>query len=315
MEKDLDVIVVGELNVDLILNSIQGFPVVGKEIIAKNMDLTLGSSSAIFASNISKLGAKTAIIGKVGKDLFGKLIISSLQESGVDVSLIIEDAFLTTGATVVLNVDEDRANLTHPGAMDHLVFEDIGIEQLQRARHLHLSSVFLQNGLQKDVGRLFKLAKQLGLTTSFDMQWDPNEKWELDLPGILPHVDIFLPNQTELLLATKSTLLEEAIEKVKKWCKVLVIKRGRKGSLVFYNGKSRDMPPFLNEKVVDSIGAGDSFNAGFVWKYINQSPVEECQRFGNLTGAVSTTYPGGTTAFKNMEVFKQIALEKFGESL
>lgn len=314
MEKLYDVLVVGELNVDLILDEIEKFPEVGKEVLAQKMTLTLGSSSAIFASNISSLGARVAFIGKIGKDKFGEVVLESLQKNKVDISMIKVDEHLGTGATVVLNVDEDRANTTYPGAMDYLTIDDIGNEELKKVRHLHFSSYFLQPGMWGSLGELFRRAKAHGLTTSFDMQWDPKETWTLDVADVLPHVDVFLPNETELMLLSGKNSLEEAIESVKEYTNILVIKRGNKGSLVYNNGELTELPAFLNRNVVDAIGAGDSFNAGFIYKFVNGSDIAECQKFGNLTGAVSTTAAGGTTAFQDYEQFKKTAKERFGYS-
>ncbi len=312
MEKMYDVLVVGELNVDLILDDIEKFPEVGKEVLAQKMTLTLGSSSAIFASNISSLGAKVAFIGKIGKDKFGEVVLESLQNNNVDISMIKIDNTLGTGATVVLNVEEDRANTTYPGAMDHLTINDISDDDLKKAKHLHFSSYFLQPGMWGSLGELFRRAKKLGLTTSFDMQWDPQETWKLDIADVLPFVDVFLPNENELKLLTGKSDLNEAIDSVKSYTNVLVIKRGNKGSMVYTNNQLLDLAPFLNTQVVDAIGAGDSFNAGFISKFILGSDIAECQRFGNLTGAVSTTAAGGTTAFKEPGNFKGIAKNKFG---
>ncbi len=312
MEKLYDVLVVGELNVDLILDEIEKFPEVGKEVLAQKMTLTLGSSSAIFASNISSLGARVAFIGKIGNDKFGEVVLESLQKNKVDISMIKVDEHLGTGATVVLNVDEDRANTTYPGAMDFLTIDDIGDEELKKARHLHFSSYFLQPGMWGSLGDLFRRAKAHGLTTSFDMQWDPQETWKLDVADVLPHVDVFLPNETELVLLSGKNSMEEAIESVKEHANILVIKRGNKGSLVYNNGELTELPAFLNRNVVDAIGAGDSFNAGFISKFINGNSIAECQKYGNLTGAVSTTAAGGTTAFQDYEQFKKTAKERFG---
>lgn len=312
MEKMYDVLVVGELNVDLILDEIEKFPEVGKEVLAQRMTLTLGSSSAIFASNISSLGARVAFIGKIGKDKFGEVVLESLQKNKVDISMIKVDEHLGTGATVILNVDEDRANTTYPGAMDYLTIDDIGDEELKKARHLHFSSYFLQPGMWGSLGDLFRKAKAHGLTTSFDMQWDPKETWKLDVADVLPHVDVFLPNETELKLLTGKDTMDEAIEAVKEYANILVIKRGNKGSVVFCEGQLVEMPAFLNKNVVDAIGAGDSFNAGFIYKFIQGKEIAECQKFGNLTGAVSTTAAGGTTAFEDYERFKQTAKKQFG---
>lgn len=312
MKKLYDVLVVGELNVDLILDEIEKFPEVGKEVLAKKMTLTLGSSSAIFASNISSLGSRVAFIGRIGNDKFGEIVFESLQKSKVDVSMIKVDETFGTGATVVLNVDEDRANTTYPGAMDHLTIDDISESDLKKAKHLHFSSYFLQPGMWGSLGELFRKAKKLGLTTSFDMQWDPQETWNLDVADVLPHVDVFLPNEQELMFLTGKDQLEDAIDAVKMHTNILVIKRGNKGSQVHYKEQLSNLPPFLNTQVVDAIGAGDSFNAGFISKFINGSGIAECQEFGNLTGAVSTTAAGGTTAFQDYATFKKTAKERFG---
>ncbi|MBV6639265.1 MAG: carbohydrate kinase family protein, partial [Cyclobacteriaceae bacterium] len=117
MRRNLDVIVVGELNVDLILNGIDGFPVVGKEILADQMELALGSSSAICASNLSSLGLKVGFLGMLGNDVFGKFVIEQLEKKGVDTSMIIVEDDLKTGATISLSYGEDRAMVTHQGAM------------------------------------------------------------------------------------------------------------------------------------------------------------------------------------------------------
>ncbi|MCK5465045.1 MAG: carbohydrate kinase family protein [Bacteroidales bacterium] len=312
MNKEFDVIVVGELNVDLILNDLDRFPEVGKEILARQMTLTLGSSAAIFASNISSLGARVAFIGKIGKDKFGEVVLESLHNNNVDVSMIKMDENCGTGATIVLNVEEDRANTTYPGAMELLTINDISQEDLGRAKHLHFSSFFLQPGMREGVGKLFRTAQELGLTTSFDMQWDPEEEWDLDIADILPHVNVFLPNENELMYLSGKNDLIEAINFIKKYSDVLAIKKGNQGSMVSYRDEIMNLPAYLNKNVVDAIGAGDSFNAGFIFKYILGNSIPDCQQYGNLTGAVSTTAAGGTTAFQNYENFRQKARDVFG---
>lgn len=311
-KKKLDVIVVGELNVDLILNSIDSFPEMGKEKIAKNMNLTLGSSSAIFASNLSSLGAQVGFIGKIGNDAFGNLVKESLSSKKVNTDLLITSDKWNTGATIVLNYEEDRAMVTYPGAMEHLTIADISDEALSSARHLHFSSYFLQPGIQKDIAKLFKIAKEKDLTTSLDIQWDPNEKWDFNYKEVLPFVDVFLPNEQEALLLTNENILDNAINKLTQYAKNVVVKLGSKGSIVAENGKSVFKKSFLNANVVDAIGAGDSFNAGFIFKFINGCDIDECQTFGNLTGAINTTAAGGTTAFENYEQIIKIGKEKFG---
>lgn len=309
--KIFDVLVVGELNIDLILNSIDSFPEMGKEKIAKNMTLTLGSSSAIFASNLSALGANVAFIGKIGNDAFGELIKESLQEKKVNTDFLITGEKLSTGATIVLNYSEDRAMITYPGAMEDLTIDDIKQEVIKSARHLHFSSYFLQPGIQSGVITLFKMAKENGLTTSLDIQWDPKEEWNFNYSEVLPFVDVFLPNEQEALLLTSESILENAISRLTSFANYVVIKLGSKGSIVASKSKSVFKPSFFNDNVVDAIGAGDSFNAGFIFKFINGYEIDECQKFGNLTGAINTTAAGGTAAFVNYDQIVKIGKEKF----
>lgn len=311
MDKLHDVVVVGELNVDLILNQIDQFPQVGKEVLAGKMNLTLGSSSAIFASNLCTLGASTSFIGKIGQDSFGDLVIDSLSTRGVDTRNIIRDETLQTGATIVLNFGEDRAMVTHPGAMEQLTLADVQDHVLKSARHLHMSSIFLQPGLIDQLETLFKNAKKLGLTTSIDPQWDPAERWAVDLEALLSYVDVFMPNAGELMAFTKTSNLQSGIEVLKPYANILVVKDGRAGAYGWQSGELIHQPPFLNEQVVDSIGAGDSFDAGFISMFIQGKTLQECLSYGALSGAVNTTRPGGTTAFATFSLFKSIAETNF----
>jgi len=310
--KKFDVSVIGELNIDIILNGNDSLPAIGKEILAKQMNVTLGSSAAIFASNLSSLGAKVSFLGKLGKDVFGDMVLKTLEHKGVDTASIQQHDDLRTGATVVLNFGEDRAMITHPGAMEHLSAEDIDWNIVKHSSHLHFSSFFIQKGIQKDIGKIFSEAKKHGLTTSFDMQWDPAEKWEIQLKDILPHVDIFLPNEAELLHITNCSSIHEAVAQIQPFSNIIVVKQGKTGSTVFTRGASFFKPAFLNTDVIDAIGAGDSFNAGFVYKYIQKRPLEDCQEFGNVIGAVSTTAPGGTNAFSDKHKILKTAKERFG---
>jgi sugar/nucleoside kinase (ribokinase family) len=312
--KKYDVLVIGELNVDLILNRIDSFPEMGKEKLAGQMDLTLGSSSAIFASNLGSLGTRVAFLGKLGDDVFGDLVIRSLKSKKVETGFIVRSSSIKTGATIVLNYAEDRAMVTHPGAMEHLTLQDIGDQCLQQAGHLHVSSYFLQPGIKKDIFTIFKRAKSFGLTTSFDPQWDPREKWDLDMEQVLPVVDVLLPNEQELLHLTGKADLSSALEAVRFNPNTVVVKRGNKGSLAFRQGKQIQQEAFLNPQVVDAIGAGDSFNAGFIFKFIKKLPLAECLVFGSLMGALNTTAAGGTTAFTDYRSVMNLARKYFNYS-
>jgi sugar/nucleoside kinase (ribokinase family) len=306
-----DVLVVGELNIDLILNRIDGFPEMSKEILADEMTVTLGSSSAIFANNLSVLGSKVTYLGKVGEDQFADLVCTSLERSGVDTGNIIRTPEYQTGLTVALNYDNDRAMVTYPGAMNDLKIGDITGKVLGSAPHMHLSSVFLQEGIKPDIVEVFRSAKSKGMTTSLDPQWDPKETWDLDLETLLPLVDVFLPNEEELKHFTGTADVEAGIRKISPYCNTVVVKRGVKGAVMWHDEQLVNQEAFLNDAVVDAIGAGDSFNSGFIHKYILGANLSECLRFAALTGALNTTAAGGTAAFNSKEKLLATAREKF----
>lgn len=310
-QQQYDVLVVGELNVDIILNGLTSLPSIGTEILAGDMAVTLGSSSAIFASNISTLGARTAFLGKIGKDDFGNSVLDALQKKQVNTEAIILSSNKKTGATIVLNYDDDRAMVTYPGAMEDLSVSEVEDRHLESAGHLHVSSVFLQPKIQKEVVNLFSRAKQKGMTTSLDIQWDPAEKWDIDFEQLLPLVDVFLPNVQELLAITKKRTIKEAIEILKPFANTIAIKMGKEGSWGVQGNTSTRYAPFLNNQIVDAIGAGDSFNAGFIRAFIQDKPLKECLRFGNICGAVNTTAAGGTGAFSSLDDIRRIAKGQF----
>lgn len=314
--KEFDVIAIGELNADIILNKIDGMPVVGKEIFANEMTVTLGSSTAIFAANAAALGLKVAIVGMIGKDVFGDLVRKELKNKGVDVSMLIEHPTMHTGATIVMNYGEDRANVTYQGTMDVMSLEDIDSSIFQKTRHVHISSIFMQSGIMKDLKKIFQLARENGASTSLDTQWDPLERWDFDYKELLPLVSVFLPNETELKFLTKTTSLDEAINTIRPYINTCVIKQGAKGStLVDKTNTTLKGLAYLNTNVIDAIGAGDSFNSGFIYRYVQSSELSECQDFGSLMGAVNTTSNGGTSAFSSKEKVIKIAKDVFNKDI
>jgi sugar/nucleoside kinase (ribokinase family) len=305
--KPFDAIVVGEVNIDLVMWDIP-MPENEKEKLAKDMHFTMGGSSAITAHNLSVIGSKVAFMGKTGYDIFGDFIIQKLKEGAVDTSAIMRDDTLKTGVTVVIANPPKRAMLTYIGANVDLTIDDIDWNVVSKARHLHLGSFFLQTGLRKDVPKLFCKAKELGLTTSMDTNWDPNEEWGDDLFAALRYTDIFLPNDDEALQMTRKKTLDEAIYKLGNLIKVVVIKKGRHGATVYTENQIYRAPGFAVQ-AIETTGAGDSFNAGFLYKYLQGSKWQSCLDYGNACGALAVTSLGGTGAFMESHDIK-IKLDK-----
>jgi sugar/nucleoside kinase (ribokinase family) len=144
------------------------------------------------------------------------------------------------------------------------------------------------------------------------MQTDPSHRWEIDYAAILPFVDIFFPNENELLQITRKQRIEEAVAEVSHLVPILALKLGARGSMTVHKGETLAQPAYPVQNVIDAIGAGDSFNAGFLYQYLKNSPIAICQEYGNIAGAISTMAAGGTLAFQEQKSLDQYAKEKFG---
>jgi len=297
-QKKFDVSVVGELNLDLVLYGLPGQFELDREHLASNLSLTLGSSSAIFAHNLARMGSRVCFHSAIGEDGLGEMCLSRLAEAGVDVMSVKRFAGKQTGLTVILPQPEKRYILTYPGVMAEMRLEDLDLARICEARHLHLSSYFLQTALRPRVKELFRSAKEAGLSTSLDTNDDPEDRWERDVLDVLAWVDVLLPNERE---ACRLARLEEpgkALDFLAGKVSLVVMKRGERGVVARRGAEVFEaLPPKVS--TVDTIGAGDSFDAGFLHRFIEGADIRECLRFGNLAGALSTTRSGGTEAFRD----------------
>lgn len=293
-----DVSVIGELNLDIIFYGIPQELKLEQEHLAKDLSITLGSSSAIFAHNFATLGNKVGFSSCIGSDPFGEICLKRLGESGVDLSRVRKLPGKTTGLTVILPQRKDRYILTYPGTMYDMLEKDLDYTYLLDAKHLHVSSYFLQKGLRASFLEIFRKAKEAGLTTSLDTNDDPENRWSGDISLLLRYVDILLPNEREACKLAQTDNLEKALDTLSQRVRILVVKRGSQGAVV-REGKEKftGFPPVVDP--IDPVGAGDSFDAGFLHQFIRGAKVEDCLKFGNAVGALSVTKAGGTEAFRD----------------
>jgi len=305
-----DVTIAGELNLDLILYGLPEQLPPERELLADRMMLTLGSSSAIVAHNLAALGSRVGFQSRIGDDALGQIALDRLQQSSVDTSLVRRvPGSTTTGLTVILHHQAWRNILTYSGTIAETCWQDLDLDYLADSRHFHFSSYYLQRGLRPRVAELFQLLKSKGLTISLDTNDDPYDRWEGNLHEVLRHVDVFLPNEREACKAAGTEDLEAAIRKLSDLVPLVVVKLGPKGALA---QRGTDRFTSLAQKVVpvDTIGAGDSFDAGFLHEYVRGSDLPACLASGNLAGALSTTRPGGTEAFRD-EAHRMKFLRKY----
>ena len=294
-----EVTIAGELNLDLILYGLPEQLAPEREMLADRMMLTLGSSSAIVAHNLAALGSKVGFQSRIGDDPLGQIALERLQQSGVDVSGVRRvPGSITTGLTVILHHEGWRNILTYAGTIAELTWDDLDLTLLAESRHFHLSSYYLQKGLRPRVPELFDRLKSAGLTISLDTNDDPDDQWQGGLQEVLRYVDVFLPNQREARKVAGTEDLEEAVKKLAMRVPLVVVKLGREGAMA-QRGSERVLSPAQRVTPVDPVGAGDSFDAGFLHEYIRGADLQTCLAAANRAGALSTTRPGGTEAFRD----------------
>jgi sugar/nucleoside kinase (ribokinase family) len=287
------ILVIGEINVDFVFKGCHAAPTLGKEVLADDFVMTPGSSAMICAMGLARLGNPVTFHGKLGTDASGKFCLQALHDASIDVATLHPDSVLRTGVTASLSTAKDRALVTFPGAMAELRADEIQDSWLEKADHLHVSSYYLQRGLRPGCRQLFARAAEAGLTTSLDPGFDPEQRWENDLLDTLREVDIFLPNEEELLAITGCSAIKDALMAVQNGRTRTIVKRGRRGCTSLQEDQWINVPAYAVD-AIDSTGAGDSFDAGFLHAWLREMPWLDCMRWGSACGSLSTRGIGGT---------------------
>jgi ribokinase len=283
---DLDLLVVGDANPDLIVRGGDVVPAFGqREQIVDEAALVLGGSGSIMACGAARLGLRVGMAACVGDDALGRFTVGELAAAGVDTGAVQVLAGVPTGLSVALGRDEDRAILTARGALAALDPAVLPDALLARARHVHIASPFLQPRLRDGLAELVARAHAAGATVSLDTGWDPEERWDV----VVSAVDVLLPNLQEaerLADAAAGTTLAALGP-------VVAVKLGAAGAVGFSGGEVvRVAAPSVS--AVDSTGAGDSFDAGFLAAWLDGAGLAGALALGCACGALSTRALGGT---------------------
>jgi sugar/nucleoside kinase (ribokinase family) len=294
------VLCAGEINVDLVLQGYTEFPVPGKEVLVQDSQLVLGSATAIIAMGLARLGTPVAFVGRVGDDVWGRYCLQDMAARGIDLSRVIRGGGLKTGITVSITNPTDRALVTYLGAISALTGNDVPDAAMAGLDHLHASSFFFQEGLRPDFPDLFARARRAGLTTSLDTGFDASERWDGGLRETLGETDLFFPNEVELAAITGSADPAEGLRRLENGTTRVVAKLGKDGAMTLDGGRVVHVPAYPVE-TVDTTGAGDSFNAGFLHRWLAGAPLVDCLRLGAACGALSTRGLGGTGTQPTLE--------------
>ena len=310
-ERETDLYVIGDVNPDILVIDADVVPEFGQvEKYVGTIKMTVGGSSSITACGVARLGLRVAHGGVVGNDILGHAILEALRDRGVDTSTITVDEVIPTGATVHLGTGENRAMLTATGTIDRLRAEDVPREILPHIRHIHAGSTGIQPKLRSGLPALFREARAAGVTCSFDTNWDPDRRWE-GIDPMLAATDIFLPNEREAaLISGVMDPLDAARALVARADAAgrdpdaepltVVVKLGADGALAVRGDEALRLPAD-EVKVVDSTGAGDGFNAGFLYGFLDGRPLAETLALAVACGTLSTRAIGGVDGQATLE--------------
>jgi sugar/nucleoside kinase (ribokinase family) len=310
-ERETDVYVIGDINPDILVIDEDAIPEFGQvEKLVGTIRLTVGGSSAITACGMARLGLRVAHGGVVGDDLLGHAILEAVRDHGVDTSTVSVDPAIPTGATVILGKGDHRALLTATGTIDRLRAEDVSRDVLPHVRHIHAGSTAIQPQLRPGLPRLFRDARAAGVTSSFDTNWDPVRRWD-GIEPMLASADIFFPNEREAALisgvddplgAAHALIAraEAAGRQPEAGPLTVVVKLGAEGGLAVRGAEALRLPAD-RVKVVDSTGAGDAFDAGFIYGFLAGRPLGECLALAVACGTLSTRAVGGVDGQATLE--------------
>lgn len=296
------VLFVGDVNVDLIFAGLPVPPVLGKEVFCRSYYRTLGSPAVICGCAFAQLGGQATMMGMAGDDDNGRFMVEGMRRFGLDPTFVLLDPTYETGITVSIVHGNDRTQVTFLGAIEHFSpFEQLETA-IERFDHIHLAGVYQQHKFVPSITAALRQAKSKGLTTSMDPQWDVKEAWH-NMTDWLPLLDYFFVNQSEACSITRAETAEQAMGELLERTDCPVVKLAADGALVSSNSGVKRIPAY-RAKVVDTTGAGDAFDAAFLFAILEKSFVRtRAARFGNFVAARACEYLGGVGDLGSFDSF------------
>lgn len=298
-EKKWDVFIYGDANIDIVIPGVARLPLPGQEEDVAMMDTFVGGGSALFALGLGKLGLTPAFQGVLGQDLYGQFIAGEFTRMGVDHSLVQISPTHKTGISLSFTNERDRSFLTYRGTNAQLDVSDISLEDVRRARHIHITSYQGRRNHAQHLDLMRRIKACGDVSISMDVGWDETGEWFAGIYDLLPYIDVLFMNEQEAIHYARKPDAMQAAQDFAQHCRLAVIKLGKRGSLAV-TGNLAVQATAYTVSAVDTTGAGDSFNAGFIYGYLKGRELKTCLQYGNGCGALSVTALGGNTAFPTL---------------
>jgi len=298
--KKWDAFVYGDVNVDIVIPKVEQFPLPGQEDVVDRMDTYVGGGAALFTLGLGRLGLNPVFQGSIGNDCYGDFIKKEFQNNNVDTSFLKTSEINKTGISLSFTNEKDRSFLTYRGTNAEIDLSQADMNQIEHSRHIHITQYGGKKNHKQYLELLKKIKKMQDVTVSMDVGWDDSGEWYQGIYKLFPYIDVLFMNETEAMHYGRKTEAKEAAMSFAKDCRIVVLKLGSKGSAAFSEHYMYEENTY-KVTAVDTTGAGDSFNAGFIFGFLREKTIPECLQTGNACGALSVTAYGGNTAFPTEE--------------
>lgn len=303
--RDIDVLFISTPNIDIHVADGGRFPDPGQEIRVDSINVAPGGGGTITAMVLARLGMAPYMYCTLGDDLFALHIRYQLEREGI--RLESRGTGGPTGISVALDIHRDRRFLTFDGSVNDISPAHAPRELLARARHIHLTNYRGPEDFD-EYDQFLDTAHNCGTTVSMDMCWDETGRWDPCTLKLGKKADIFFSNETEICHYLGETDLNRVLEKLVARRIPAVIKMGRRGAAAVGEGRIVTLPA-QPVTAVDTTGAGDAFNAGYLYRYLQGGDLQSCLRVGNICGALSVAGVGGCPATLQGEAVRAAAAE------
>jgi sugar/nucleoside kinase (ribokinase family) len=300
MPDAFDLLVLGDAKPDVVVASAPDVVFGEGERLVERAVLALGGSGGVAACGAAALGLRVAYAGTVGDDAFGAFVLDALRERGVDTSGAIRRAGLPTGVSMILKRGDQEAVLTAVANVAAFAAHDVDRDLLRSARHVHVSSFYLQDALRPGLGGLFDEAHRVGASTSIDPNRDPTGDWDGDLLDLLSSTDVLFANSIEVREITGVDDVDVAAEALAERGTVVAVKFGQGGGLAMW-GDEVVRSEAIPAAVLDTTGSGASFAAGFIAGRLQGWSLDRCLALAVACASLSARAVGGTAALPSMD--------------
>ena len=305
---DFDLVAFGEVALDVMLLGVDRFPRRWSDLgRMKRGGIFPAGSAGYVAQCFSKLGGRAAVVGRIGSDSVGRFVVEGFQQCGVYTQhLVIDKHAETEVSTVVMYVDGNKSSVVSD--ILPLNLRQLSRKPLTGAGAFHVGGYLLYPELwRKRVLPWFNFAKREGALISVDPQMSATGEWSEPFNGILEHVDLLLLDEEEAKKISRRKRVIDAIEALlKAGSRVVAVKAGRKGCIVGGDGRIRTIRPYETRPIC-TIGAGDAFDAAFIYGSLRAWNLSKIGQFANVVAAISTRTIGCMEAIPRAAVARKIS--------